>query len=117
MKFLWRSICLAAVISVCLAASARAQAPLTYTWINPATGGVWSDPSQWADINADGTGDVADGANNTANFGTLDLTANNTDHDGCRSHAGESDFRRHHAVEQLDRECRHSASLPVCHRC
>ena len=77
-QFLWRSISLAAVISVCLAASARAQAPLTYTWINPATGGVWSDPSQWADINADGSGDVADGANNTANFGTLDITATNT---------------------------------------
>ncbi len=81
-QFLWRSISLAAVISVCLAASARAQAPLTYTWINPATGGAWSDPTQWADINADGTGDVADGANNTANFGTLDLTANNTIIDG-----------------------------------
>ena len=51
---------------------------MTYTWINPATGGLWSDPTQWADINADGTGDVADGANNTANFGTLDITATNT---------------------------------------
>ena len=77
-KFVLRSISLAAAVTACLAGSAWAQAPLSYTWINPATGGLWSDPTQWADINADGTGDVADGANNTANFGTLDITATNT---------------------------------------
>ena len=78
MKFLLRSMFLAAAFCGWLTASAWAQVPLTYTWINPAAGGVWSDPTQWADINHDGTGDVADGADNTANFGTLDLTANNT---------------------------------------
>ena len=77
-SFLRRSILLATFICSYAAASAWAQAPLTYTWINPVTGGTWSDPSQWSDITADGQGDLADGAGNTANFGTLDLTANNT---------------------------------------
>ena len=43
------------------------------TWIQPLTGGLWSDPSNW--LNAV----IADGGN-SANFNTLDLTANNTVH-------------------------------------
>ena len=77
-SFLRRSIVLATFLCGYAAANAWAQAPLTYTWINPATGGIWSDPSQWSDITADGLGDVADGAGNTADFSTLNLTANNT---------------------------------------
>jgi rhamnogalacturonan endolyase len=43
------------------------------TWIQPLSGGLWSDPSNW--LNAV----IADGGN-TANFNTIDLTANNTVH-------------------------------------
>jgi rhamnogalacturonan endolyase len=43
------------------------------TWIQPLSGGLWSDPSNW--LNAV----IADGGN-TANFNTVDLTANNTVH-------------------------------------
>ena len=43
------------------------------TWIQPASGGLWSDPSNW--LNAV----IADGGN-SANFNTIDLTANNTVH-------------------------------------
>lgn len=45
-------------------------APLA--WINPATGGRWSDPANW-DFGA-----IADGLGAVANFGRLDLTADNT---------------------------------------
>ncbi|MFT3867416.1 MAG: rhamnogalacturonan lyase B N-terminal domain-containing protein [Nibricoccus sp.] len=44
------------------------------TWIQPITGGLWSDPSNWNNAV------VADGAANTADFNTLDLTAGNTVH-------------------------------------
>ena len=43
-------------------------------WIQPATGGRWSDPRNW--LNAV----VADGTTNSADFSTLDLTADNTVH-------------------------------------
>ena len=43
------------------------------TWIQPLSGGLWSDPSNW--LNAV----IADGGN-AANFNTLDLTANNAVH-------------------------------------
>jgi autotransporter-associated beta strand protein len=43
------------------------------TWIQAATGGLWSDPANW--LNAV----IADGGN-TANFSTLNLLANNTVH-------------------------------------
>jgi autotransporter-associated beta strand protein len=43
------------------------------TWIQPVSGGLWSDPSNW--LNAV----IADGGN-AANFNTLNLTANNTVH-------------------------------------
>ncbi len=43
-------------------------------WIQPATGGRWSDPRNW--LNAV----VADGSANSADFSTLDLTADNTLH-------------------------------------
>jgi rhamnogalacturonan endolyase len=44
------------------------------TWIQPSSGGLWSDPSNWSNAV------VADGAANTADFSTLDLTASNTVH-------------------------------------
>src|SRR5262245_23605511 len=43
------------------------------TWIQPASGGLWSDPANW--LNA-----VISDNGNSANFNTLDLTANNTVH-------------------------------------
>jgi len=43
-------------------------------WIQPVSGGLWSDPSNWNNAV------VADGAANTADFSTLDLTAANTVH-------------------------------------
>jgi rhamnogalacturonan endolyase len=43
------------------------------TWIQPASGGLWSNPAHW--LNAV----IADGGN-SANFNTLNLTANNTVH-------------------------------------
>lgn len=50
------------------------------TWINPASGGLWSTPANWLE------GIVADGSGSTANFGTLNLTADNTVHlDGPRA--------------------------------
>src|SRR3982751_3409967 len=42
------------------------------TWINPVTGGAWGTDTNWLN------GIIADGADATANFNTLDLTANNT---------------------------------------
>ncbi len=42
------------------------------TWTTATTGGTWSDPSNWSG------GNVADGADATADFSTLDITANNT---------------------------------------
>lgn len=44
------------------------------TWIQPLSGGLWSDPSNWNNAV------VADGAANTADFSTLDLAAGNTVH-------------------------------------
>ena len=43
-------------------------------WIQPISGGLWSDPSNWNNAV------IADGAANSADFSTLDLTANNTVH-------------------------------------
>jgi len=43
-------------------------------WIQPVSGGLWSDPSNWNNAV------VADGAANTADFSTLDLAADNTVH-------------------------------------
>ncbi|HEX8144064.1 MAG TPA: Ig-like domain-containing protein, partial [Pyrinomonadaceae bacterium] len=42
------------------------------TWINAATGGLWSASGNWL------SGVVANGANSTADFNTINLTANNT---------------------------------------
>jgi autotransporter-associated beta strand protein len=42
------------------------------TWIRPATGGLWSDEANWQNLV------IADGAASSANFSTLDLTANHT---------------------------------------
>lgn len=42
------------------------------TWTNPATGGLWSDIGNWSG------GPVVDGSGSTANFNTLDITADNT---------------------------------------
>ncbi|HVU34952.1 MAG TPA: rhamnogalacturonan lyase B N-terminal domain-containing protein [Opitutaceae bacterium] len=42
------------------------------TWIQPATGGRWGDPINWNGAV------IADGATASANFATLDLTANNS---------------------------------------
>lgn len=42
------------------------------TWIQPASGGRWNDPINWSDAV------VADGDTHSANFATLDLTADNT---------------------------------------
>ena len=43
-------------------------------WIQSASGGLWSDPASW--LNAV----IADGSGNSADFSTLDITANNTAH-------------------------------------
>jgi autotransporter-associated beta strand protein len=50
------------------------------TWINTTSGGLWSATTNWADTNADTIGDIADGSGSTANFNTLDITADNTVH-------------------------------------
>jgi autotransporter-associated beta strand protein len=42
------------------------------TWTNPVTGGLWGDPANWLN------GVISDGVDASANFNTLDLTANNT---------------------------------------
>jgi rhamnogalacturonan endolyase len=44
------------------------------TWIQPASGGNWSDPINWAGAV------IADGDTHSADFSTLDLTADNTVH-------------------------------------
>jgi rhamnogalacturonan endolyase len=44
----------------------------TLSWINPITGGLWSDGANWD------SGVVADGINSVPTFGSFDLTANNT---------------------------------------
>jgi fibronectin-binding autotransporter adhesin len=50
---------------------AAAHAATTYTWIN-ASGGTWSTTGNWSG------GLVGDGAENTASFSTLNITANRT---------------------------------------
>jgi fibronectin-binding autotransporter adhesin len=62
------------VLAVLLTAwcSSQALAQTTFTWTNPNTGGLWSDATNWQG------GLVADGADNLANFNTLDLLAANT---------------------------------------
>jgi fibronectin-binding autotransporter adhesin len=52
----------------------QAHAQSSGTWTNTVSGGVWSNPANWSG------GTVADGSANTADFSTLDLTANNTVH-------------------------------------
>ncbi|MEK7951483.1 beta strand repeat-containing protein [Luteolibacter soli] len=42
------------------------------TWTNTATGGLWSDSANWSSTT------IADGSGSTANFSTIDLTADNT---------------------------------------
>lgn len=42
------------------------------TWTNALTGGLWSDTANWSGAT------IADGAGSTANFNTLDITADNT---------------------------------------
>jgi fibronectin-binding autotransporter adhesin len=44
------------------------------TWSNATSGGLWSSGSNWQN------GIIADGGDNTADFGTLDITADNTVH-------------------------------------
>ncbi len=44
------------------------------TWLTPASGGLWSDAINWSGAV------IADGATASANFATLDLTADNTVH-------------------------------------
>ena len=59
-----------------LVAAAAAWSPSLYaqsgTWTNPVTSGTWSVAGNWAG------GTVANGADNTADFSTLNITANNT---------------------------------------
>src|SRR5262249_32464429 len=74
-----KTLALAAVsVALNFGLTSTSSGQTTYTWINAATGGAWSTTTNWADINADTVGDIADGADNTANFATLDLTAANT---------------------------------------
>jgi autotransporter-associated beta strand protein len=54
--------------------SAHAMAGTSGTWTNSTTGGLWSDPTNWAG------GVVADGFDQIADFSTLDLTADNAVH-------------------------------------
>jgi len=50
------------------------------TWTKTSSGGLWSDTSNWSG------GTVADGSGFTADFSTLDITADNTVHlDGART--------------------------------
>lgn len=52
------------------------------TWTNTATGGLWSDIANWNS----GSGPIADGSGFTADFSTLNITADNTVHlDGPRT--------------------------------
>jgi autotransporter-associated beta strand protein len=67
--FLWRASC--ALVALVM--------PLTVwaangTWINTTSGGLWSAPSNWLG------GSVADGNLGTADFSTLNITADNTVH-------------------------------------
>src|SRR6516162_5196571 len=41
------------------------------TWTTTTTGGTWSDPTNWSG------GTIADGADATADFSTLNITVNN----------------------------------------
>lgn len=60
------------------AAAVMTMAPAAHaadgTWTNPATGGLWSETGNWA------RGIVADGADGTADFGTIDIAAETTVH-------------------------------------
>jgi fibronectin-binding autotransporter adhesin len=58
------------------AAAVMTMAPAAHaadgTWTNPATGGLWSTTGNWAG------GIIADGVDSTADFGTIDITAETT---------------------------------------
>ena len=60
-----------AALFIVLAASPLAHAA-NGTWTQPTTGGLWSNGGNWSG------GTIADGSGFTANFSTLNLTANNT---------------------------------------
>ncbi|BCU79763.1 autotransporter-associated beta strand repeat-containing protein [Luteolibacter sp. LG18] len=62
---------------MCLSLEARAA---DGTWTTLTSGGLWSDTANWSG------GTVADGSGSTANFNTLNITADNTVHlDGART--------------------------------
>ncbi len=72
--FMSRHLLLAAAT---LAAAASAHA--ANTWTNPATGGLWSTSTNWDTV-------PVDGVTGTANFSTLNITADNTVHmDGAHT--------------------------------
>jgi autotransporter-associated beta strand protein len=54
--------------------AASANSGTTYTWTNPASGGAWSNGANWS------AGAIADGADNSADFSSLDIAADNTVH-------------------------------------
>lgn len=56
--------------TMCAVSTVHAQ---NGTWIGVTTGTNWSDPVNWADLNADTIGDVADGSGNTADLTTTDV--------------------------------------------
>jgi autotransporter-associated beta strand protein len=60
--------------SLLLLAGASSLKAGSGTWTNTASGGLWSATGNWLG------GAVADGTGNTADFSTIDITANNTVH-------------------------------------
>jgi autotransporter-associated beta strand protein len=62
------------IAAVAVLAGAMAAHAADGTWTNTTSGGLWSDTGNWSG------GTVADGASFTADFNTIDITADNTVH-------------------------------------
>ena len=64
----------AGLLSVALLSGATYSHAASGTWIHAASGGLWSATGNWSG------GTIADGSGSTADFSSIDITANNTVH-------------------------------------
>src|SRR5438128_2143236 len=68
--------CAAALCAVALLATAHFGKAASGTWTQTTSGGLWSDITNWNS----GSGPIADGLDSTADFSTIDITADDTVH-------------------------------------
>ena len=85
--------CLAIAVGIVQMLPNNSALAISGTWSQPASGGLWSNSANWV------SGNIADGSNFTADFSTLNLTADNTANLNTARTLGNLIFRRHHALQ------------------